>query len=319
MKSCWKSKSLASSLGAGALTVLGLVGCGGKSSTDDAVVYTDPSANLSKAGAGAPAASAPAATTTAAPAATTPAPAASSSAPAAAAPAGGWGTLKGKVVFGGAAEPPRDLVKKGDAGVKDPAVCAVETIKSERLVVDGATKGVKNAIVYLALPKGAAVNEEAKSAKASTPVVFDQKNCVFVPHVIAVMKDSTIQLKSSDAVGHNINSKVRDNQFNTAVPANGTGTYKVEAASRVPGSVVCDIHSWMKAFWLVLDHPYFAVTDDKGNFEIKNAPAGTHKVVVWQEAANFVTPASGQEITIKASADNTQDFTIDPAKLVPEQ
>ena len=35
---------------------------------------------------------------------------------------------------------------------------------------------------------------------------------------------------------------------------------------------------------MVLDNPYFAVTDDKGNFEIKNVPAGTQKVVVWQEA-----------------------------------
>ena len=50
----------------------------------------------------------------------------------------------------------------------------------------------------------------------------------------------------------------------------------------------------MKAYWLVLDNPYFAVTDDKGNFEIKNVPAGTQKVVVWQEAARFVTAAVGR-------------------------
>lgn len=240
MKSCWLSKSLACSLGVGALTVLGLVGCGGKSATDDAVVYTDPSANLAKPGAGAPAASAPAAASaTPAPAAAAPAPAESSAAAPAA--AGGWGTLKGRVIFDGAAPEARDLVKKGDQSVKDPAVCAVETIKSERLVVDPASKGVKNAIVYLALPKGAKANPEAEAAalKASNSIVFDQKNCVFIPHVVAAMKGSKIKLKSSDAVGHNINSKVRDNQFNNAIPANGSGDYEFTAASRVPGPWLC--------------------------------------------------------------------------------
>ena len=51
---------------------------------------------------------------------------------------------------------------------------------------------------------------------------------------------------------------------------------------------------------MVLDNPYFAVTDDKGNFEIKNVPAGTQKVVVWQEAVakgGFVTPPSGEDVT----------------------
>jgi Polysaccharide lyase family 4, domain II len=71
----------------------------------------------------------------------------------------------------------------------------------------------------------------------------------------------------------------------------------------------------MTAYWLVLDHPYFAVTDKDGNFEIKNVPAGTQKLVVWHEAASYVTPTSGESITIKANDATTKDFTIDPAKL----
>ena len=71
---------------------------------------------------------------------------------------------------------------------------------------------------------------------------------------------------------------------------------------------------------MVLDNPYFAVTDDKGNFEIKNVPAGTQKVVVWQEAVKgggFVTAPSGEEVTIKANDTTVKDFTIDPRKLLP--
>ena len=71
---------------------------------------------------------------------------------------------------------------------------------------------------------------------------------------------------------------------------------------------------------MVLDHPYFAVTDDKGYFEIKNVPAGTQKVVVWQEAVakgGFITPSSGEDVTVKANDTTIKDFTIDPAKLLP--
>ena len=47
-----------------------------------------------------------------------------------------------------------------------------------------------------------------------------------------------------------------------------------------------DIHVWMSAWWLILDHPYFAVTDDRGAFEIPDVPAGPQQVIVWQEAVD---------------------------------
>ena len=75
----------------------------------------------------------------------------------------------------------------------------------------------------------------------------------------------------------------------------------------------------MTSYWLVLDNPYFAVTDADGNFEIKNAPAGTQKVAVWQEATLFVTPSSGQDVTIAAGGDTAQEFKILAAQVKPEQ
>ncbi len=228
----------------------------------------------------------------------------------------GWGTLKGRVVFDGVPPAQKVLVPKGDPSAKDSAVCAKNEIKAERLVVDAGTKGVKNAIVYI--PKPTAVNPEAKSARAAQAVVFDQKGCVFEPHVLAAMVGEKIDVKSSDPVGHNINCKVQNNTFNEAVSPNGETIKTPVAAARQPGIVICDIHNWMSAYWLVLDNPYFAVTDDKGNFEIKNAPAGTQKVVVWQEATLFVTPSSGQDVTIAANGDTTQDFAIKASQVRPE-
>ena len=72
---------------------------------------------------------------------------------------------------------------------------------------------------------------------------------------------------------------------------------------------------------MVLDNPYFAVTDEKGNFEIKNVPAGTQKVVVWQEAVagglRHRRPRATRS-TIKANDTTTKDFTIDAGKVRSE-
>jgi hypothetical protein len=130
-----------------------------------------------------------------------------------------------------------------------------------------------------------------------------------------------VDLKNSDPVNHNINSRLRNNGFNKLLSAAKDEMLPVSEAERTPGELTCDIHPWMKAYWMVLDNPYFAVTDDKGNFEIKQVPAGTQKVVVWHEAVapnSFLTAPSGDAIDIKAGDTTTKDFTIDAGKLRPE-
>jgi hypothetical protein len=228
----------------------------------------------------------------------------------------GWGTLKGRIVFGGDPPAPKVLAEKGKAP-KDPDYCALNApIVSERLVVDTGTKGVKNALVYLPRPTG--VNEDAKKAHSSATVVFDQKSCIFEPHVMALMTGVPVSLKSSDPKNHNINVKLRNSPFNQTIAPGQSVAFTPQSAERMPGAVVCDIHPWMSAWWMVLDHPYFAVTDASGSFEIKSVPAGTQKVVVWQEAVGFVTAPSGDDITIEANGTKDQEFKIDPAKVKQE-
>ena len=315
----WTSKALAASLGLAGLLGLSLAGCGGdQGGADKTVVYPEPGVNVPTAsgGSSAPAPAASGTAPAAAPAAATTA----SSAPAAATKAEGWGTLKGKVVFSGSPPAQPDLVEEGKAP-KDPSVCAKDApIKSERLVVDSKSKGVRNVLIYI--PKPTAVNEEAKSAAASAKVEFDQEKCIFEPHVVAVMSGGTITLKSSDPVNHNVNAKLKANSpFNSVLSPGQTQTFVPSAGERTPAEVTCDIHPWMKAYWLAIDSPYFAVTNEKGEFEIKNVPAGTQKVVVWQEAVGkggFVTAPSGDAVTVKAGSEpTTQEFTIDAGKILP--
>jgi len=118
-----------------------------------------------------------------------------------------------------------------------------------------------------------------------------------------------------------VNSKLKNNPANPNLAPAATMPLPTQAAERAPGEVVCDIHPWMKAWWMVTDNPYYAVTDEKGNFEFKDVPAGTQKVVVWQEAVTgggFITPAAGQPVTVKPGDTTTLDLKIEPGKIRPE-
>ena len=300
------------SLAASFSLTLVLVGCGGGGGeSGDAVTYTEPGATVKT----------PTATSTSSGGGTPSADtgktaAADSSKSAAPVKAEGWGTLKGQVIFGGNPPPVEELIAKG-AAPKDPTYCAKDApIPAERLVVDAASKGVKSVLVYI--PKPTAVNEEAKSTASKATVEFDQKKCIFNPHVLGLMLGATVELKSSDEVNHNVNARLKaGSSMNSSIAAGNKLPFTPTAAERTPGEVICDIHNWMKAYWMVLDNPYFAVTDAQGNFEIKNVPAGTQKVVVWQEAASFVTPTTGEDVTITANDATSKTFTIDPGKIKP--
>ena len=311
MTTSWMRKPATLGLSLGVTLMASVFGCGGQGTdSSDAVAVPDSTVSSSAAGktsaAAAPGSTAPSAAT----------------APAAAAPvkAEGFGTVKGQVTFAGDSPAPKVLFEKGKAA-KDPDVCAKDApLISERLVVDGGTKGVKNVLVYLNKPTS--VSDEAKKAAAAVHVLFDQNKCVFDPHVLAILANSTIALKSSDPVNHNINAKLKaSSAFNQLLAPQASTKFTPTDPERTPAEVTCDIHPWMKAWWMVFNHPYFAVTDAKGYFEIKNAPAGTQKVVVWQEAVDkggFVTAASGEEVVIKANDSVVKEFKVEPSRLRAE-
>jgi hypothetical protein len=301
-------------LGLGSTLMISVLGCGGQATdSSDAVVVPDstasPGTTSNTSATPAPGSRAPAAA------------AAPSAGTVAATPvkAEGYGTLKGQVTFNGEPPAPKVLFEKGKAA-KDPTVCAKDApLLSERLVVDGGTKGVKNVLVYLSKPTS--VGDEAKKAAAAVHVLFDQSNCVFDPHVLGILNGSTITLKSSDPVNHNINAKLKQLAFNQLLAPQGKVEFTPSGPERTPAVVTCDIHPWMMAWWMVFDHPYFAVTDAKGYFEIKNAPAGSQKVVVWQEAVDkngFVTAPTGEDVVIKANDSVVKDFKVDPTRLRAE-
>lgn len=222
-----------------------------------------------------------------------------------AATAGGSSDLVGTVVFDGTPPVLPPVIAQG-ADVKDKAVCSAMVVPDESLVVDATSKGVQNVFVFLEkAPAGASPVAPPASQ------IFDQKGCKFIPHAMIVRTKVPLLVMSEDSVGHNTHTyPARNPSFNGAINANERKGVAVTFAQpeREPFSVKCDVHPWMSAFHLPLDHGFAAVTNEKGEFTIKGLPAGTHTLKVWHESGKLlerslkVTVPSKEPLALKYNA-----------------
>jgi len=112
-----------------------------------------------------------------------------------------WGTLKGQVTLAGKFAPLDPLVEKGSTKVKDPEVCAADNVPNESLIVDSATSGIANVVIWI-LKKPETIHPDLAKSK-NAEVVFDQKGCRFIPHVLLVRTDQQVRVLSGDAAAHN--------------------------------------------------------------------------------------------------------------------
>jgi hypothetical protein len=162
---------------------------------------------------------------------------------------------------------------------KDAQICDPDSHKTrdlERLIV-GPENGVANTVVFIKnISRGKAM--EIPEARRS----LDQKRCRYEPHILLVSQNGTLQLKSSDAVLHTVHMDGAAT-YNLPFPfTNQTVTRTMPSAGLV--NVRCNGgHTWMNAELLVVPHPYYAVTDESGNFELQDVPPGRYEIVAWHE------------------------------------
>jgi hypothetical protein len=223
----------------------------------------------------------------------------------------GWATIRGQFVYDGTppARKPYDVNK-------EPNICTDggKAPLQETLVVDDASKGIKNVAIYV---RNAPRVHESAGAKTD-PLVFDQKMCVFLTHVLGASVGQTIDIKNSDPTGHNTN--ILGSGFNQSIPEGATSPYKPLKEGAAPMKVVCNIHPWMVAYILARKDGYFAVTDDQGNFEIANVPAGEEiELQVWHESgaasSNGLVGATPDAPELKWAKNGRITVTLQPDEV----
>src|SRR5580692_763576 len=212
--------------------------------------------------------------------------------------AAGEGKITGTVKLDGAAPH-----MKGIDMSKDPYCSKAHESSPAHLeeVVVGANGGLQNVVLYISDWTGAATTETAVP-------VFDQKNCMYTPHVLAMDVGETFKVVTSDQTTHNIHPL--PNPMTGNIPWNQSqppGAAPVEKSWKAPEviPVKCNIHPWMNGWYVVVKGPY-ATTDGNGNYTIENVPPGNYTVTAWQETYGTQTA----KVTVAAGAPGKADFTF---------
>ena len=188
------------------------------------------------------------------------------------------GTITGTVKWSGPAPHISSMAISKDQQICDPT--SQKTRDLERLVL-GPQGGVANTVVFLKdISRGKAIDLPEQRR------FLDQKRCRYEPHILLVPSRASLQMRSSDAVLHTIHM-------------DGAATYNLpfpfpnQVISRdMPSLGLVNLkcnggHTWMNAEMLVVSHPYYAVTDESGKFQLSDVPAGEYELVAWHEGWNI--------------------------------
>jgi plastocyanin len=194
---------------------------------------------------------------------------------------GSFGQVTGKVTLTGKVPEMAEI-----AGIKNAPDCAKEHKDPvyEETVVAGDKGELANVVVSVKAPEG-----KDLGTTPTTPVVIDQKGCVYSPHVIAVAVGQPVTVKNSDTTLHNVHSLAIDNPaFNFGQPT--VGQKKLEPFKTEENfKIKCDVHPWMACWVRVVNNPYFAVSSaaEKGigtySIDTKGLPDGEYTFVAWHE------------------------------------
>lgn len=200
-----------------------------------------------------------------------------------------WGTVTGKFVVKGMAPTLPD-----DSITKDAQFCGAKLPNPSIKV--GEDGGLQNVALWLYLGRGDKAPTPHPSYEAATKekVVIDNKNCLYEPHVVAVVVGQPVEFKNSDPIPHNFKVEGFANSgMNSLVPVAGSFTHKFDSEERYPMNASCSIHPWMAGKIVVRESPYMAVSGEDGSFTIENLPVGKHTLQIWHEV-----PGNVKELTV---------------------
>jgi plastocyanin len=160
-------------------------------------------------------------------------------------------------------------------------------------------------VVYVEGSFGTNNVSPTNTARVSTLKVA-QKGAMFSPHVLPVMVGTTVEWPNYDDIYHNVFSVSDAAQFDLGLYKGNPPDKRVTFDKPGRVDVFCSIHKDMNCVVLVLENPYFASTDENGNYKILDVPPGRYKLKAWQERL----PADEREITVPTNGEVKVDFVL---------
>lgn len=205
-----------------------------------------------------------------------------------------WAKLKGQVTLKKGQEIPK--AEKIDV-TKDKEVCLAKgALYSDAWLVNEKNRGIKNVFVWLepAIPgQPMKIHPSLKNPKPKTHVL-DQPCCMFDPSCFVLRQGDILLVKNPAPIVHNFRWVGLKNNGNINMPPKTDFKIDNLVEDRIPNQLKCDVHPWMTGWLRVFDHPYFALTDENGNFEIPNAPQGNYRLKIWHPASGWLGGQAGR-------------------------
>ena len=163
---------------------------------------------------------------------------------------------------------------------------------------------LKDFVVYIEKIPSASSDAPTKSAS-----IVIQKDAIFSPHVLPIVAGTTAEWPNDDTIFHNVFSFSEATQFDLGLYKNEVKKVLFDKAGRV--DIFCSIHKDMHCIILVLENPYFAVTNAKGVYTIPDVPPGTYALKAWHERL----PSQTKIITVPETEPVKVDFTLSVKSL----
>jgi|694.fasta_scaffold84945_2 hypothetical protein len=193
-----------------------------------------------------------------------------------------WGSIHGQIVVEGEIPQKRNKVQLLGAFAGVP-------LESEELLVHAESKGLANVFFYLR-KKPELIHPDFVELQQEA-VELQTQNGRYAPHALLCRTGQVIRVRNADAVKHSVHTfPLRNQPVSLLLKANAGDEllFKAEVAESLPFRLTSDLYPWMSGYCLIVDHPYAAISDENGKFQIDNLPVGEHSFRIWHERAGYL-------------------------------